>query len=237
MFVSGPNDMTLLGSFTPTAASNSSEKWDNKLQTFVNVGVTSSAQGLQSRHSAQLLRARRRTPSQGGSDWPPRTPSAGVSKAARASQPIAQPSRRRAMPSTPAVNVTSSEANSVANSVTSEMSVNTPGPASVGLSSNSLSKKSLNTNAGLVLPPLATSAARRPMNPFNYEYVPPKPSSTRRRWAHLFTRTSAANEFIETDPNGPHWKSLTEPASLPLTSDYFPSTAELYPCTLLRSCI
>jgi hypothetical protein len=62
------------------------------------------------------------------------------------------------------------------------------------------------------------------MNPFNYEYVPPKPSSTRRRWAHLFTRTSAANEFIETDPNGPHWKSLTEPASLPLTSDYFPTT-------------
>lgn len=227
MFVSGPNDMTLLGSFTPTAASSSSssEKWDNKLQTFVNVGATSSTQGLQSRHSAQLLRARRRTPSQGGSDWPPRTPS-GVSKGARASQPIAQPSRRRAVPSTPAVNV-SSEVNSVTNSVTSEMSGNTPGPASVGLSASSFSKKSLGTT-GLVLPPLATSTARRPMNPFNYEYVPPKPSSTRRRWAHLFTRTSAANEFIETDPNGPHWKSLTEPASLPLTSEYFPS-AELYP--------
>ena len=221
VFVSGPNDLTLLGSFTgPNSVA--SEKLDNKLQTFVNVGASSSAQGLQAhvRHSAQLLRARRRTPSQGGNDWPPRTPIAGAGKMTRASQPISQPARRRAVPSTPAV-PTTSEASSLTSNV-SDVSGHTPG--SVGHTATSLTKKT-----ALVLPPLGGSAVRHTMNPFNYEYVPPKPSSTRRRWAHLFARTSAANEFIETDPNGPHWKSLTEPASLPLTSDYFPSTAELYP--------
>jgi hypothetical protein len=221
VFVSGPNDLTLLGSFTPAASAG--EKWDNKLQTFVSVSPANNTAGLQSlmrQGTQQLLRTRRRTPSQGGSDWLPRGPNVSASKAARASQPIA-PGRRRPVPST----AVPSEASSLTSST-----AEAPTPSSsVGLTpSTSFSKKSLSAATGLVLPPLTASVARRPMNPFNYEYVPPKPSSTRRRWAHLFTRTSAANEFIETDPNGPHWKSLTEPASLPLTSDYFPPTAELY---------
>jgi hypothetical protein len=42
-----------------------------------------------------------------------------------------------------------------------------------------------------------------------------------------FLFSAVQHDFTETDPHGPHWKSLTQPASLPLTTDYIPSQSEL----------
>lgn len=65
------------------------------------------------------------------------------------------------------------------------------------------------------------------LNPFSLELKPAPPASNRRRWEHLWARHSIQFDFLESDPSGPHWKSLTQPASLPLTTSYFPSPKEL----------
>ena len=65
------------------------------------------------------------------------------------------------------------------------------------------------------------------LNPFSLELKPAPPASNRRRWEHLWARHSIQFDFLESDPLGPHWKSLTQPASLPLTTSYYPSPKEL----------
>jgi hypothetical protein len=65
------------------------------------------------------------------------------------------------------------------------------------------------------------------LNPFTLELKPAPPASNRRRWEHLWVRHSIQFDFLESDPSGPHWKSLTQPASLPLTTSYFPSQKDL----------
>lgn len=93
----------------------------------------------------------------------------------------------------------------------------------------------------LVSSPRKGSVRRLPekvLNPFNCEILPPPPSSNRRRWVHLWSQSSAQYDYLDWDLHGPHWKSITYPALLPLTTDYFPSPIELktfyqeYPSTL-----
>jgi len=71
---------------------------------------------------------------------------------------------------------------------------------------------------------------RSKVNPFKYYHAPPTPSSTRRRWMHLFPRNMAPADMYTTATvsaplytSDPNWKSLSEPACVPLTTDYFPS--------------
>lgn len=52
---------------------------------------------------------------------------------------------------------------------------------------------------------------------------------------HIFSGIGGVS-YTNTYPFPPNWKSLTEPASLPLTTDYFPEASELYPFAL-HSCI
>jgi hypothetical protein len=47
-------------------------------------------------------------------------------------------------------------------------------------------------------------------------------------YINLITLKGEGN-FTNSYPYPPNWKSLTEPASLPLTTDYFPSPTDLYP--------
>ena len=50
-------------------------------------------------------------------------------------------------------------------------------------------------------------------------------TANRRRWAHLFPMSNDMHHH--TDSYEPNWLSLSEPAMLPLTSDYFPNAVEL----------
>ncbi|KAI8435164.1 hypothetical protein MSG28_003534 [Choristoneura fumiferana] len=52
------------------------------------------------------------------------------------------------------------------------------------------------------------------INPFDPSHVTVKLTSNRRRWTHIF-------------PKGVDWKSLTIPACLPITTDYFPDKRSL----------
>eukprot|EP01133_Synstelium_polycarpum_P009167 gene9167-10758_t len=74
------------------------------------------------------------------------------------------------------------------------------------------------------------SVTPKTINPFTYDATPFHLTSNRRRWSHLwfspntyiFGKTNAnPNPFL------PNWKSLCEPASLPITTDYFPSNKDL----------
>ncbi|KYR02324.1 DEP domain containing protein [Tieghemostelium lacteum] len=77
---------------------------------------------------------------------------------------------------------------------------------------------------------LIGSKTKNTINPFTYDSSPFHLTSNRRRWSHLwfspntyiFGKTNAnPNPFL------PNWKSLCEPASLPITTDYFPNEKEL----------
>ncbi|GAB9476289.1 Dep domain-containing protein, partial [Globisporangium polare] len=84
-------------------------------------------------------------------------------------------------------------------------------------------------------------------NPFKYptdtlETTSQRLTSDRRRWSHLFPvlttiqqhQASAGNPEIHQHGGvkpihlGPNWKSLTSPAILPLTTDYYPSAKDLH---------
>ena len=73
------------------------------------------------------------------------------------------------------------------------------------------------------------------VNPFNQKQSQrsqhiEKISSSRRRWRHLYTKAFDAlrgTGLLSDDPFALDWPSLTEPAILPLTMDYFPNPNEL----------
>ena len=73
------------------------------------------------------------------------------------------------------------------------------------------------------------------VNPFNQKQSQrsqhiEKISSSRRRWRHLYTKAFDAlrgTGLLSDDPFALDWPSLTEPAILPLTMDYFPNENEL----------
>lgn len=58
-------------------------------------------------------------------------------------------------------------------------------------------------------------------------------SSSRRRWMHLFRNIQHGGvnvngtTYTNNYPFPINWKSISEPASLPLTTDYFPDSADL----------
>ena len=57
-----------------------------------------------------------------------------------------------------------------------------------------------------------------------------KISGSRRRWRHLYTKAFDAlrgTGLLSDDPFALDWPSLSEPAILPLTMDYFPTPNEL----------
>ena len=58
------------------------------------------------------------------------------------------------------------------------------------------------------------------VNPFDPSFTKKRVSSNRRRWTHIF---SAWSSKLTT---GVDWKSLTIPASLPITTDFFPDQTE-----------
>lgn len=67
---------------------------------------------------------------------------------------------------------------------------------------------------------------RKACNPFRQrdeDEVLAKRSHNRRRWSHVF----AAGDIEFKRHSGPIWNSLTAPAILPLSVDYFPSPQEL----------
>lgn len=86
------------------------------------------------------------------------------------------------------------------------------------------------------------------INPFKYstdtlESACLKLTSDRRRWSHIFPVIPSYHQpqldsiAFEDVPScskplhlGPNWKSLTSPAILPLTTDYFPSPKDLHTC-------
>jgi hypothetical protein len=77
------------------------------------------------------------------------------------------------------------------------------------------------------------------INPFNHApESAPLPSSNRARWSHIFPRANMLQELYDSDSFGPHWKSLSQPGALPLTTGYMPSQTTLnkdfeeYPHTL-----
>lgn len=94
----------------------------------------------------------------------------------------------------------------------------------------------------------ATTNAFSSINPFKYstetlESVCLKLTSDRRRWSHIFpviqSYQQQQSDVITSEevPScskplhlGPNWKSLTSPAILPLTTDYFPSPKDLHSC-------
>lgn len=96
-----------------------------------------------------------------------------------------------------------------------------------GTSTHSLSKSNASTPLSRVQTPQNAVPDVIELNPFSLELKPAPPASNRRRWEHLWARHSIQFDFLESDPSGPHWKSLTQPASLPLTTSYFPSPKEL----------
>lgn len=66
------------------------------------------------------------------------------------------------------------------------------------------------------------------LDPIKSSQAPEKISSTRRRWLHIFSVSGPTGIVANTYPySSPNWKSLCEPGSLPLTTDYFPSEKDL----------
>ncbi|XP_044001787.1 GATOR complex protein Iml1 isoform X3 [Aphidius gifuensis] len=89
-------------------------------------------------------------------------------------------------------------------------------------------------------------SAKGSFNPFDRSYVNIKPTSNRRRWTHIFPKGPAGDLIQQhhhqadksTSENqsqvtfndsiiGVDWKSLTIPACLPITTDYFPDKKSL----------
>lgn len=70
------------------------------------------------------------------------------------------------------------------------------------------------------------SRRKKAFNPFRQsdeDEVLAKRSHNRRRWSHVFP----VGEVEFKRHSGPNWNSLTSPAILPLSVDYFPSSQEL----------
>ncbi|GAM22764.1 hypothetical protein SAMD00019534_059390 [Acytostelium subglobosum LB1] len=69
---------------------------------------------------------------------------------------------------------------------------------------------------------------QKTINPFKLDSTSFHLTSNRRRWSHLWY---SPNTFIFGKTNAnlflPNWKSLCEPASLPITTDYFPTPKDL----------
>lgn len=83
-------------------------------------------------------------------------------------------------------------------------------------------------------------------NPFKYsrdtlDTASQRLTSDRRRWSHLFPVLTSNQQHLAGNSSetyqhggvkpihlGPNWKSLTSPAILPLTTDYYPSAKDLY---------
>ncbi|PRP86654.1 hypothetical protein PROFUN_05133 [Planoprotostelium fungivorum] len=69
----------------------------------------------------------------------------------------------------------------------------------------------------------------RPINPFDSgdaSGANNRKTSSRSRWVHLFSGTNNVR-YTNVWPFPPNWKSLCEPASQPITNDFFPSPLEL----------
>ena len=69
-------------------------------------------------------------------------------------------------------------------------------------------------------------ARKKAFNPFRQadeDKVLAKRSHNRRRWSHVFPQ----GEIEFKRHAGPNWKSLSSPAILPLSVDYFPSRQEI----------
>lgn len=69
-------------------------------------------------------------------------------------------------------------------------------------------------------------ARKKVFNPFRQadeDKVLAKRSHNRRRWSHVFPQ----GEIEFKRHAGPNWKSLTSPAILPLSVDYFPNRQEI----------
>ena len=64
-------------------------------------------------------------------------------------------------------------------------------------------------------------------NPFKKASEPPKFSYNRSRWVNVFS-----DGTLDSTPGTINWKSLTKPAILPLTTNYFPSPQELNSASL-----
>ncbi|OQR82637.1 hypothetical protein ACHHYP_15711 [Achlya hypogyna] len=64
-----------------------------------------------------------------------------------------------------------------------------------------------------------------PVNPFQLNECSTRLTSNRRRWSHIFP-WSQTDHWV----SGPNWKSLVNPAVLPLTTDYYPAPNELHTC-------
>jgi hypothetical protein len=88
------------------------------------------------------------------------------------------------------------------------------GPQDQRLSSSSLSSS---------FAPQWSAAMTKLINPCNPNKNVMKMNSAIRRWRHIFPRLE---QYTEDDPEM-NWKSLCSPASLPLTTDFFPTPEEL----------
>eukprot|EP01116_Phalansterium_solitarium_P019294 TRINITY_DN5330_c3_g2_i1.p1 TRINITY_DN5330_c3_g2~~TRINITY_DN5330_c3_g2_i1.p1 ORF type:complete len:1057 (-),score=354.64 TRINITY_DN5330_c3_g2_i1:144-3314(-) len=71
----------------------------------------------------------------------------------------------------------------------------------------------------------STPYVKPAFNPFILNQEPKENSTFRKRWVHVFH--SGVTSYINKAPYVPNWRSLCEPASLPLTTDYFPTESEL----------
>ncbi|DAZ98946.1 TPA: LOW QUALITY PROTEIN: hypothetical protein N0F65_001385 [Lagenidium giganteum] len=86
---------------------------------------------------------------------------------------------------------------------------------------------------GVTMPTSTTNSGF--INPFKYsmetlDETPHKLTSDRRRWSHLFPTMLADHVAMgfKVLHLGPNWKSLTSPAILPLTTDFYPSPKDLH---------
>eukprot|EP01132_Coremiostelium_polycephalum_P009876 gene9876-12114_t len=71
---------------------------------------------------------------------------------------------------------------------------------------------------------------KKSINPFTYDPTPFHLTSNRRRWSHLWFSPNTyifGTTNVNPNPFLPNWKSLSEPASLPITTDYYPTQKEL----------
>eukprot|EP01133_Synstelium_polycarpum_P004113 gene4113-4803_t len=73
----------------------------------------------------------------------------------------------------------------------------------------------------------SSSSTNKTINPFTYDATPYHLTSNRRRWSHLWVSHNTYIFGRQTNAFLPNWKSLSEPASLPITTDYFPSSKDL----------
>ncbi|KDO23315.1 hypothetical protein SPRG_11629 [Saprolegnia parasitica CBS 223.65] len=85
-----------------------------------------------------------------------------------------------------------------------------------------ISSSELPSSSPITSKPVRVSAPTH-MNPFQLNECSTRLTSNRRRWSHIFP-WSQSEHWI----SGPNWKSLVNPAVLPLTTDYYPAPNELH---------